>query len=96
MHLAAVFANNFTNHCYTIAQELCDVHGVPFDTLYPLIKKTTEKALQQGPKNSQTGPAKRDDKQVIDQQIKLLTDPHHTAVYKNITKAITHFYGKEL
>ncbi|TVZ23471.1 putative short-subunit dehydrogenase-like oxidoreductase (DUF2520 family) [Dokdonia sp. Hel_I_63] len=96
LHLAAVFANNFTNHCYTIAQELCDVHGVPFDTLYPLIQKTTEKALQQGPKNSQTGPAKRDDKQVIDQQIKLLTDPDHTAVYKNITKAITHFYGKEL
>ena len=96
LHLAAVFANNFTNHCYTIAQELCDLHGVPFDTLYPLIKKTTEKALFQGPKNSQTGPAKRDDKQVISSQLELLTDPDHIAVYKNITKAITHFYGNKL
>ena len=72
------------------------MHGVPFDTLYPLIKKTTEKALSQGPKNSQTGPAKRDDKQVINSQLELLTDPDHIAVYKNITKSITHCYGNKL
>jgi len=96
LHLAAVFANNFTNHCYSIAQELCDMHSIPFDTLYPLIQKTTEKAISQGPKHSQTGPAKRDDKQVIHQQVALLQDPDHIAVYKNITKAITNSYGKKL
>ena len=96
LHLAAVFANNFTNHCYTIAQEICNTYDVPFDTLYPLINKTTEKAIKNGPKNSQTGPAKRDDKQVINQQIELLKSEDHKTIYTDFSKAIKTSYGKKL
>ena len=30
LHVAAVFVNNFTNHLYTIGEELCKTHKVPF------------------------------------------------------------------
>lgn len=88
LHLAAVFANNFTNHCYTIAQEICEKNNVSFDTLHPLIIKTALKAIENGPKNSQTGPAKRNDYKVIEMQEKLLLDPAQKKVFKTITEAI--------
>lgn len=88
LHLAAVFANNFTNYCYTIAEELCGISNLPFDTLHPLITKTAQKAIQNGPKKSQTGPAKRNDQKVINIQEKLLTDLIHKKVYGTITDAL--------
>ena len=33
LHVAAVFANNFANHCYQIAEEICKIHQVPFEIL---------------------------------------------------------------
>lgn len=96
LHLAAVFANNFTNHCYTLAEELCKTSDIPFEVLHALLKKTTQKAIENGPTKSQTGPAKRDDKRVIKAQQELLKDPMHKEIYTTITQAITDFYGKEL
>lgn len=96
LHLAAVFANNFTNHCYTIAQEICDEYEIPFEALHPLILKTAEKALHNGPRQSQTGPAMRSDKKVIEKHMKLLHSPTHSNIYKDFTTAIKNTYGKEL
>lgn len=96
LHLAAVFANNFTNHCYTIAQEICKSNNVPFDTLHALISKTAEKALKNGPTQSQTGPAMRNDTQVINKQVELLEHRSHIEIYKEFTKAIKSTYGKKL
>ncbi len=96
LHLAAVFANNFTNHCYTIAQDICEQYEVDVKTLHPLILKTAQKALENGPKNSQTGPAKRGDKAVINNQLDLLQNPDHKDIYNALTKAIHTTYGKKL
>jgi len=49
--------NNFTNHMYTIAYDLCEEHNVPFDILKPLILETSDKIKKLTPKDAQTGPA---------------------------------------
>ena len=62
LHLAAVFACNFTNHMYTIAESLLHEDNISFDTLKPLIKETANKAIDsKSPLLTQTGPAVRDD-----------------------------------
>ncbi|MGB3619399.1 MAG: DUF2520 domain-containing protein, partial [Catalinimonas sp.] len=61
LHLAAVFACNFTNHLLLIADEV--MRGVDLDPtlLHPLVRETFEKALTIGPEAAQTGPARRND-----------------------------------
>ena len=61
LHLAAVFANNFVNHCYQLAYEVCQEGGTDFELLLPLIRRTA--AIQTGaePARLQTGPAARGD-----------------------------------
>ena len=89
LHLAAVFANNFTNHMLTIAEDICKENSIPFEILKPLIQTTFEKALTQGPANSQTGPAVRGDEMTIEKHIQLLRDyPQILEVYKVITNNI--------
>ncbi len=89
IHLAAVFANNFTNHMMTLAESICAQHHVSFDILKPLIRTTFQKALLLGPSNSQTGPAIRGDEITIEKHLKLLEDhPDLAEVYRIVTKSI--------
>ncbi|WP_369048565.1 Rossmann-like and DUF2520 domain-containing protein [Tenacibaculum sp. UWU-22] len=87
LHVAAVFANNFSNHMYKIANDICDTHQIPFEILHPLIIETGEKATQMPPKNAQTGPAIRNDKKTIQNHISLL-DFEQQKIYKLLTKSI--------
>lgn len=96
LHLAAVFANNFTNHCFTMAQELCEKHKLSFDLLKPLIVKTVNKAILSNPVLSQTGPAKRNDTQTINRHLNLLENPNYKEVYTTMSKAITTYYEQKL
>ena len=89
LHLSAVFACNFANHCYAISQELLEEHGIPFDVMLPLINETAAKVHEMKPKNAQTGPAVRYDENVIDKQSKLLENhPHFKKVYDSMSKSI--------
>ncbi|MEO5905765.1 MAG: Rossmann-like and DUF2520 domain-containing protein [Saprospiraceae bacterium] len=89
IHLAAVFANNFTNHMMTLAEAICAQHEVSFDILKPLIRTTFQKALLLGPSGSQTGPAVRGDEITIEKHLKLLQDyPDLAEVYRIVTKSI--------
>jgi predicted short-subunit dehydrogenase-like oxidoreductase (DUF2520 family) len=74
LHLAAVFACNFANHCYTLAAEVMQHVNLPFSDLIPLIETTTKKLYTTHPILGQTGPALRHDTVVMDKQIKLLAD----------------------
>lgn len=57
LHLAAVFASNFSNHMYAIAQQLLDRYGLPADLLKPLMRETAAKALESASAaDVQTGP----------------------------------------
>lgn len=72
LHLAAIFACNFTNHFLKIADETLKIKGFDLSVLSPLIIETIDKALALGPEKSQTGPAKRHDLEVLDKHMEIL------------------------
>jgi len=72
IHLAAVFACNFSNHLYAIANTILKRNNLPLSLLYPLIDETATKIKHSSPAENQTGPAKRRDKKVMQEHIKLL------------------------
>lgn len=74
LHLSAVFACNFANHCYALSAELLEKHGIPFDVMLPLIDETARKVHELHPLDAQTGPAVRYDENVIRMQSSLLSD----------------------
>jgi predicted short-subunit dehydrogenase-like oxidoreductase (DUF2520 family) len=87
LHVAAVFANNFTNHLYKIANDICETNQVPFEILHPLIKETAEKITVLPPALAQTGPAIRKDVETIKNHLFLLSEKQQE-IYKIITKSI--------
>lgn len=72
LHVAGVFANNFSNCMYRIAADLLKGTSIPFSVLLPLIDQTAAKVHALSPKDAQTGPAVRNDEQVIDHHLELL------------------------
>lgn len=94
LHAAAVFVNNFTNHMYKMGADICEEHQVPFEVLHPLIKETAQKITTLSPEESQTGPAKRNDQETIQNHLTLLTKEQQK-IYQLITKSIQN-NGKKL
>ncbi len=93
IHLAAVFACNFTNHMLTLSKDIIIDHGQSFDMLKPLITETIRKSLTLGPENGQTGPAMRRDTQTIESHLNLLSNDEEKAkIYKLITQHIMDHY----
>jgi predicted short-subunit dehydrogenase-like oxidoreductase (DUF2520 family) len=88
-HLAAVFACNFSNHFYSIAQAILKEKGLPLELLQPLILETTQKALEIGPENAQTGPAIRQDLATMFRHQELLKEhPNWQELYSKISENI--------
>lgn len=73
IHLAAVFACNFSNHMYAIAEALLKKDKLSFELLKPLIEETAGKIKDNHPKDVQTGPAMRKDKKTMEAHLKLLS-----------------------
>ncbi|WP_321426858.1 Rossmann-like and DUF2520 domain-containing protein [uncultured Bacteroides sp.] len=89
IHLAAVFACNFTNHMYALAEKLLKKYDLPFDYMLPLIEETERKAHVLSPKEAQTGPAVRYDERIINKHLDLLADePEMQQIYQLISKSI--------
>lgn len=74
MHLAAVFACNFVNHMYLAATELLADEDISFEILKPLIKETARKAIESDPYIAQTGPAVRNDQNILQKHIEMLKE----------------------
>ena len=72
LHLAAVFACNFSNYCYDMAKQVVDAQQVDFSLLYPLMLETAQKATQNDPRQMQTGPAMRGDQNILQMHQQLL------------------------
>lgn len=91
LHPAAVFASNFANHMYAIANRLMEKNGLPFEILIPLIQETAQKVTEVYPVAAQTGPAVRGDEVVMSKQEKGLTaDGYETEleIYRLVSKNI--------
>jgi len=88
LHLAAVFANNFTNQLYYMASQICQRNALPFEALLPLIQETAQKIQYLTPIQAQTGPAKRNDQEVLEKQQSLLADANEKKIYQLLSQAI--------
>jgi len=89
IHLAAVFACNFSNNMYAIAGKLLNQAGLDLDILKPLITETARKIKDYPPKDVQTGPAIRDDEQILHQHLEMLnSDPELKEIYLKISESI--------
>lgn len=89
LHLAAVFACNFSNHCYALAEHLLEEAEIPFEVMLPLIDETARKAHLLSPRQGQTGPAIRYDKSVIDRHLTVLASkPQLQEIYRLLSESI--------
>lgn len=89
LHLAAVFAANFSNHLYQLSSELLAQHGLKFDLLKPLILETAEKIQRTLPKDAQTGPAVRNDQETMKKHMELLEkSPDLQQIYEMLSDSI--------
>lgn len=91
LHLAAVFANNFANHLFGVAETICRQQNLPFDILRPLIAETARKVQTASPATVQTGPAMRNDTETIHRHLAQLAqnaDPLLSELYQLLSKHI--------
>jgi len=89
IHVAAVFACNFTNHLLGISEALLGQEHLPLALLAPLLQETVEKALAYPPFTVQTGPAARHDTPTLDRHRSLLcAHPQWLDVYNVLTASI--------
>jgi len=96
LHVAAVFASNFTNHMLRIAEDLLEAHKLDFDLLKPLIVETINKSLSIGPEKAQTGPARRGDLELLDKHFEFLQQNEKVAeIYKLISQHIIDQYNPD-
>lgn len=92
LHLAAVFACNFTNAMVMTAEEILKKSGIDKDCLLPLLRQTVNKLDILSPAEAQTGPAVRNDTKIIENHLQLLESlnlPIAAEIYKSVSKMIT-------
>lgn len=90
MHLAAVFANNFTNAMYGIAYQIFEDNNLDWSLIFPLLENSLEKAKHNDPRLVQTGPAKRNDVSIMDKHCKALENEDLKMLYKMVSSIINH------
>lgn len=96
LHIAAVFACNFSNHMYAICEHLLTAHQLPFESMLPLIDETARKVHELSPLDAQTGPARRYDENVIHRHLDMLKEeePQLAEIYRLLSQHI-HLYETE-
>ena len=88
LHLAGVFACNFTNAMYAIAQQILQQNNMDFNIVLPLINETAEKIKNLYPIDAQTGPAVRNDTNIINKHIKMIKNNDLKELYQLISQII--------
>ena len=95
LHLSAVLINNFSNHLFTEAAQICEENKIPFELLKPLIKETVDKLDDLSPKKAQTGPALREDRKTISAHLSMIENSELKKLYTLFTNSITNHYKNE-
>lgn len=94
LHMAAIFANNFTNYLITSADDILQEAGIERDVLNSLIRETLEKAIDSGIAPTQTGPAIRGDNATIKKHLNLLSfSSELKSIYQCLTISIQEYYS---
>ena len=89
VHLAAVFANNFSNHMVHVAMQILEESGLDPALLESLLEETFLKLRELHPGAAQTGPAIRGDNETMNKHIELLKDhPEWEKLYTFISREI--------
>jgi predicted short-subunit dehydrogenase-like oxidoreductase (DUF2520 family) len=89
LHVAAVFASNFTNHLLHIAEDMLIRHKLKPEWLHPLVAETLSKYMAMGAERAQTGPAARGDLHTLDRHMAFLdSQPDVAAIYRLISQHI--------
>jgi len=93
LHVAAVFAGNYSNLMYVIGNELLENSKLPPGVLHPLIMETARKAISGDPLKMQTGPARRNDKSTMEKHIEALASlPEYAELYTLLATLISQKY----
>lgn len=95
LHIAAVMANNFSNHLYHLASSYLSRHNIDFSLLHPLIQETVNKLSDKSPFEAQTGPARRGDDLVLQKHQEKLQGLE-LELYRLFTRSIKETYEKKL
>ena len=96
IHLAAVFANNFSNYLFVLAEKILNKNKIPFEIIKPLILETAQKVQTNTPGKMQTGPAVRGDVTIIKKHLELLKNfPQMMEIYKLLNKSIEKEYRQK-
>lgn len=90
-HLAAVFANNFSNACFDASYRVLGKSKLDFSLLQPIIAQTAERVQYAKPSSVQTGPAVRNDKRTQRKHQQLLIQE---ADLKRLYTAISGYIAK--
>jgi len=89
IHLSGVFACNFVNHLYHVAGDILAKNNIDEKILKPLIKETSDKIMNLPPLLAQTGPAIRNDTEIIKKHLDLLSSsPEYQQIYKLLCEDI--------
>ncbi|MEO9483322.1 MAG: DUF2520 domain-containing protein [Ekhidna sp.] len=88
LHLAAVFACNFSNHMFHLSEKLLSSLDMTFQDIQPLVEETLKKAIELNPSKSQTGPAIREDDETINTHLEMLKDEAMKNLYQVVTDSI--------
>jgi predicted short-subunit dehydrogenase-like oxidoreductase (DUF2520 family) len=88
LHVAAVFASNFSNQMYALSNKICTQNNIPFGILNPLIQETADKIKTLSPIQAQTGPAVRHDQKTIQKHLAFLKNDNQKAIYTLLTQSI--------
>ncbi|MDR0798936.1 MAG: DUF2520 domain-containing protein [Dysgonamonadaceae bacterium] len=95
LHLAAVIANNFSNHLYVLAAQILEENHLSFDLIKPLIRETAAKIEYLHPREAQTGPAARGDAAIIEKHLEMLKGkPELQALYRVLSESCTLLQSK--
>lgn len=92
MHLSAVFACNFSNHMFHIAENILKEIDLEFEDIRSLIEETVKKAMELSPSKSQTGPAIRQDVSTLASQENLIEDERIKEMYRLISQSIQMYH----
>lgn len=94
-HLGAVFAGNFTNHLYAVAEAFCKKEKISFENLFPLINEVSIKVNNFPPQEVQTGPAIREDIVTLNRHLQTLSShPDLKYLYLKLSESILKLHEK--